>query len=407
MRMRKLRRTAAGALFLGLLVCSYAVILGYWKLSGSTGNILTMGSFENRIQEEYQVPSHVDPGQKVDKRVNVANTGTVDSLIRLSVKKVFGKTGEDGIFQEEPDLDPEVLQITCNTKYWKQMRDGYYYYTEILKAKETTKEPLFEEYTLSEEAGNEYKGKEGRIIVTLESVQAQADAEELWGVPLGELGITRPGTFEEEERAVRYLGQRGGFQVTESGTDLFASFKNLTPGCARTQMIALENASGEEVEFYLRAEETGQKTMTAKERELVKQLMEQYAVIEITGDSGKLYRGPVSGNLQGKGSSMKQDIFLGRFSAKEIRRLKVSLKLSEKMDNRFCSLTGKVKWIFTAKGEDSGQTVQTTIPTTADRTEVGMWIALLVDSGICFGIVWLIERRRKRREEREIDQRNS
>lgn len=50
--------------------------------------------------------------------------------------------------------------------------------------------------------------------------------------------------------------------MTESDTDLFASFKNLTPGCARTQIIELENRSSEEVQLYLRAEAAGQKVWT-------------------------------------------------------------------------------------------------------------------------------------------------
>ena len=405
--MSRAKKLAGILTALGICLLSGTGILGYWKMTGSSGNILTMASFQNQIEEEYRIPSRVDPGQTVDKVVNVKNTGTADSRIRVKIRKMFGDRKADGSFVEDGSLDPEMIQISCNSAYWKQMPDGYYYYTEILKAGSRTMEPLFKAYTLDKLAGNEYQKKEARIVVTMEAVQAQDAAEEIWGVTDRELGITRPEGAASEPARVVYLGQKGGFQMTESDTDLFASFKNLTPGCARTQIIAVENKSSEEVQLYLRAEEAGQKSMDANTARLIRELLEKYAVIEITSSQGTIYQGPVSGNLKGTENTMKEDLYLGTFRAGQQKNLKVKLALSEEMDNEFNKLTGKVRWVFTAKGEDEKKVTSTYAPSTGDNTEAGMWIALLGFSAFFLTAAFAVERSYSRREEHEADKRNS
>lgn len=403
------RRKWMTVLGIGASLCALAGVMGYayWKLTGSTGNLLTMASYRNEIVEEYQVPQQVTPGQTVDKVVQVANTGTVDSLIRVKIRKAFGDKAADGSFTEDTSLDPEMIRITCDDEHWMLRDDGYYYYRAVLKAGTQTEAPLFRQYTFSKEAGNAYRGKEARIYVTMESVQAQDDAPQIWGITYQDLGIQRPAEPAAQPTEVVYLGQKGGFDVSESRTDLFASFKNLTPGCARTQKITVKNRASEEIGLYLRAEAAGQKQMDAATAKLVSQLLNQAAQIEITGSSGRLYKGPVSGNLSGSGSSMKEDIYLGTYAAGSSRELTVKLSLDEEMDNVFCDLTGKVRWVFTAKGEDGSSTVSSTVPSTGDTTDVGMWMALLGGSVILMAGAGYLVIREDRKEQHESDKRNS
>ena len=396
--MKKVRKLTGVLATLGISTLVYAGVFGYWKITGSSGNILTMSSFKNQIEEEYHVPDHVEPGQTVDKVVNVKNTGTVDSMIRVKIKKMFGETREDGTFIQDESLDPEMIQIRCNTNAWLYRSDGYYYYKGILKAGTQTKEPLFRSYTLSTKVDNTYRKKEARVAVILESIQPQDTAKEIWNVSDRELGIIRPESYQSIVTEVIYLGQKDGFQMTEKDTDLFASFKNLTPGCARTQNIMLENRSDEEVQLYLRAEDTLQNSANGQNRELIKELLEKYAMIEITGDQGRIYYGPVSGNLNGNGSSMKEDIYLGTLKAKENRKMQVQLALSDEMDNKFNKLTGKVRWVFTARGEDGKTVAAGSIVQTGDQTALGMWIALLGFSALFLTAAFVLERSYSRRE---------
>lgn len=114
--------------FLAVLCLCASFAAAVWSVSQSTENFLTMSSYCARIVEEYKVPKHVNPAETVTKKVNVKNEGGVDILVRVSVKKMFGRRQEDGSFEEDPSLDPDMIQITFNNQYWKQSMDGWFYY---------------------------------------------------------------------------------------------------------------------------------------------------------------------------------------------------------------------------------------------------------------------------------------
>lgn len=58
--MKKVRKLTVIFAILGLCTLVGVTVLGYWKITGSTGNILTMSSFKNQIEEKYRVPDHVE-----------------------------------------------------------------------------------------------------------------------------------------------------------------------------------------------------------------------------------------------------------------------------------------------------------------------------------------------------------
>ncbi len=356
---------------------------------------MTMISYQNRIEEEYVVPDHVDPGAEVDKIVNVKNTGTVDTIIRVSVEKAFGTRNKDGTFVKEGDLEPDMIQITYNTTSWQEKKDGFFYYKDILKAGEMTKEPLFTSFTLSPGIGDAYEGKDAQIVVRMESVQAEGDAVSLWGMTYSELDIQAPEGADADPTCVTYLGKSEGFDIAAEKTDLFASFKNLLPGCSRTQRIYIENHSEEAVELLLRADSARQEEMSDRQLRLVKQMLEEYALIEIIHGNETIYEGPVSGNLGGEQHTMKDNISLGSLLPHTKKELKVKLALDPDMDNEFLELSGKVKWIFTAKGEDEG-TISTVYPEKTGLQEVFVGCAWVFLLSLLLGISLLIWPGRKK-----------
>ena len=107
---KKIMITASGVL---LLTCTAA---GAWKISERSRNVLITASFSNRIIEEYQIPDHVNPGQKISKIVNVKNTGTRDSFIRLRITGVLGKRNTEDQLVPDPSLDPAMIQMEFNTE---------------------------------------------------------------------------------------------------------------------------------------------------------------------------------------------------------------------------------------------------------------------------------------------------
>ncbi|MGN0355492.1 MAG: hypothetical protein ACI4EI_10510 [Muricoprocola sp.] len=380
----------------------------YWSLAGSSGNLVTIGTYQNQIVEEYREPGQVHPGQTVEKKVSVSNTGSVDTLIRVQIQKMFGTEEKDGTFIEDKTLDPEMIQISCDTEYWTKKGD-YYYYNQVLKAGEITRKPLFEQYVLSDKAGNEYMDKAARIIVTMESVQAEGNALQIWDTSYKELGITALELPQAEKSIVEYRGQNAGFAISEATTDLFVSFKNLVPGCSRAQSILIKNNSAESAELFLRAEEAKQIFTNTSQKGRILELLEKKAQIRISQGSRVIYQGPLSGNLEAQTGTLKKDISLGTFEAKEEKMLTVLLALSPDMDGEYEKLTGKVRWVFTAKGEGGTgvTTVSSDVPVTGDAAHLAMWTALFLTSFLFFLAAYLIEKREQRREEEnEADRRN-
>lgn len=385
-RVKKGRIVAAAAAVVTAISLFSACTLAYWNATGESKNVLTMSSYQAEIVEQYEIPSHVDPGSSVSKVVNVKNTGTVDMIVRVKIQKAFGTRDASGKLHPDAGLNPELIQLELNETCWKYL-DGYWYYTGILGAGQTTKEPLLSGYTVSDEVTNDYKGKDAQIVVTMESVQAEGGALSMWGIAEKQLGISYPAARKGSATKVHYLGRKKGFTFSQKNTDLFAGFKNLLPGCSRTQKIVLDNSSDEEVGLFLYAQPAQQKQMSAKQRMLVEKLLSSYAQIQIRCGDKTLYSGPVDGNLNGSGQTMKEAISLGTFQKGEKKTLKVSLSLSPEMDNQFLSLTGKVQWVFEARGEESPKgTVKSSaiVPKTGDDTPLLQTAAILLISAGLF-----------------------
>lgn len=340
--------TAAGVL---LITCTAA---GAWKISGRAQNVLTTASFSNRIIEEYQIPDHVDPGQKISKIVNVKNTGTRDSFIRLRVTGVLGTRTSEDQFLPDPELNPAMIQMEFNTKRWKQLEDGYWYYMDVLEPGKTTEEPLLKSYQLCKEADNRYKGKNGEILVELESIQASSTAlEELWKIKKEVLGVRENKCRACDTITKVTVNKDSRIVINEGDADLFANFKNLLPGCARTQSIKVNNQRGKNVNLYLKAEKVSEKSQSEEMKKKTQRFLEKYAFIQVKEGKKVLYQGAVSGKTKGTGQPMTKGISLGSFPNGVKKELTVKLWVDTEMDNAYQNLAGKIDWVFYGEETDS------------------------------------------------------
>ena len=90
-------RILSGAFLGSLFLCG--VIFADFNISEYAVNFLSISSYRNSIEENYEKPDHVDPGQKVIKEVSIRNTGDVDSFVRVKIGKMFGTISEKGFFE--------------------------------------------------------------------------------------------------------------------------------------------------------------------------------------------------------------------------------------------------------------------------------------------------------------------
>ena len=112
---------------------------------------------KTHIEEEFHPPQDPEPGKVIVKRPWVVNDSQVPVYVRIKVRFSDSK----GEAQCQP------LQIH---KKWKQNKDGYYYYEDILAAGAKT-EPLFDKIQLKPDLIKE-EICPFDLLVYAESVQA-------------------------------------------------------------------------------------------------------------------------------------------------------------------------------------------------------------------------------------------
>lgn len=161
-----------------ILVIAIAVmvlsVVGYgtlaWFTSQSTANnTITTGDIEIQVEEtmlqgEEEVP-YVDPtdtlvpGTTNSKIVRVENTGSDAAYVRVKVDIAF----------DDESLATDVVSLNTNSAW--TYSNGYYYYNQVLQSGATTTD-LFDSYTFSSSAGNEYATAVLSIDVNAQAVQS-------------------------------------------------------------------------------------------------------------------------------------------------------------------------------------------------------------------------------------------
>jgi len=341
-----------------------------WSVQNDTVNAVSMGSVKVSVEEEYEQGQELMPGSTADKKAWARNTGQLDIAVRMKVTRLWGTEGTDGALIADHTLATDNIEIEFNLEDWLYNEDNdYFYYKGVLAPGEATP-PLFEQFTLSPESGDKYRGKFANIIVTAECVQAQGNGISLWGVRFEDLGVTyhAPASLDIVTH-VNFLSPSGGFAFPDNQGDLFAEFKLLAPGESRSQTVEVKNAWSRPVEIFLWAEVTAQHASMQRSLDLVDKLLKDYTELVITHGGVRIYQGAVWGSpdLDSRaGDSMRYPYSLGTFQPGETKTLQLELILDPAMDNRFNDLIGLIDWVFSASGDEEEET--TTAPPTCETT---------------------------------------
>lgn len=380
--------------------------LAAWRVSDPSIHAISIASLSGRLVEVYTEQDQVFPGQTVEKIVNVKNTGSSDSVIRIKLEKQWGKSRtEDGALIPEEGYDTDNILIDYNTELWYYNEaDDYYYYKGVLRPGETTSAALFESFKIANETPAIYNNMTADIVVKLECLQAAAHAISIWDMSFEELGITYVSSnVDEKVTKVDFEGKR--FTFDPNDTDLFANFKNLLPGETRTQIISVKNSASFPAEIFLRAEIVDQFKATPETIELINRLLKEYVTIVVTEPDGTVvYSGPVWGEPLldvNNPQSMRYDFSLGNFLKGENKDLTIQLQVNPLVDNEYQSLWGYIKWVWTAQGED-GKVETPILPQTGDTSQMYLYFGIMLVSG--FFLLVLI--RLKQREDAKNKQFN-
>ena len=274
-------------LFLFLLIFSVGLTASAaWKVRSFTYNKITTPTFGMNIVEKYDPPEEgIFPGQSVEKKVQIRNEGTTESLVRVDLTKRIGDYDENDKFVDDLQLDVSKITLNTNTEDWVQLSDGWYYYKKPLKEGELTT-PLLYDFGLPGDLGNEYRNKHIQIIVNAESVQYLNNGLELWDLTYKDLEMEEPvEEYEVKETSVTFLSPIRKFDIELSRTDLFHNFKNLLPGSARTQKISIKNRYKEPVEIHLVSMDVDKNS--GIDNSLVKDLLFKYVKVKVEDRNGQ------------------------------------------------------------------------------------------------------------------------
>ena len=144
--------------------------LAYFTSEGKAHNVITTGGVEITVQEwadeektkPFEDLTGVMPNTTVTKIAEIKNTGASDAWVRVKVEKNIKLQGEG-------TSDTSLVELTLNTADWTE-KDGYYYYTKVLKPGEVTA-PIFTAVTFKPDMGNEYQNATATVDVTAQAVQ--------------------------------------------------------------------------------------------------------------------------------------------------------------------------------------------------------------------------------------------
>ena len=156
-----------------LAICLAMLAAGtraYFTAEDTAHNVITSGGVEIAVQEwadedktkPFENLSGVMPNTTVTKIAEVKNTGASDAWVRVKVEKSIKLKGKG-----TPDTG--LVELALNTADWTE-KDGYYYYTKVLKPGEVTA-PIFTAVTFKPDMGNEYQNATATVDVFAQAVQ--------------------------------------------------------------------------------------------------------------------------------------------------------------------------------------------------------------------------------------------
>jgi alternate signal-mediated exported protein len=187
-----------------LLVGAISGTFAYFTTTKTFENIFATENYKTTVSETFESPEDWAPGTTTEKVVNVTNECDVEVAVRVKLEQSWMNGNKELALTQTTDGTPwdvAVINFT-NADKW-ELKDGYYYYKEVLEKNEATL-PLFNSVTYNSkmtdelagivctdeivgntttqtcESGEGYAGATYTLKVTVETIQADASTSE-WG----------------------------------------------------------------------------------------------------------------------------------------------------------------------------------------------------------------------------------
>lgn len=180
----KIKKIAALAVVLACLAVGVQSTIAYFSTTDTATNVITTGNIKIKLHEQ-RVGNNVDgtlepfedvvgvvPGDSVSKIVTVENTGNNPAWVRISLEKAISLA--EGV---EGEINPSLVTFDIGDD-WVE-RDGWYYYTKVLNASETTT-AFFNNVIFSENMSNMYQDSMVTVSLLVHATQTAHNGTSVW-----------------------------------------------------------------------------------------------------------------------------------------------------------------------------------------------------------------------------------
>lgn len=181
----KIKKIAALAVVLACLAVGVQSTIAYFSATDTATNVITTGNIKIKLHEQRVGDNNNDgtlepfedvvgvvPGDSVSKIVTVENTGNNPAWVRISLEKAISLA--EGV---EGEIDPSLVTFDIGDD-WVE-RDGWYYYTKVLNASETTT-AFFNNVIFSENMGNMYQDSTVTVSLIVHATQTAHNGTSVW-----------------------------------------------------------------------------------------------------------------------------------------------------------------------------------------------------------------------------------
>lgn len=187
--------------------------------------------------------------------------------------------------------------------------------------------------------------------------------------------------FAADTPTVTYDSAKGTFAFQNLDNDrLFGAFQDLMPGDERTTEISIELKNlSRSARLYLRAEPNSEDVEVLKTLKL--SVKQSGATLDESNGA----------------TSLNQNVLLGTFSGDSTTVLDVTLTVPVTVGNEMARQTGELQWIFTVQEDgDDPIVVPVTPPQTGDDSHIGLYVTVMLISGIAICILLFLTKRKRR-----------
>ena len=225
---------------------------------------------------------------------------------------------------------------------WVLCKDGYLYYTEVLKNGEYT--DIFQGIKIPTDFSQDFEEETFQLIIDVDAIQIQNfvpdyDAEHPWGdikiekciqdgnYQIQSLEASNPKSFE-----IQY--DRVSKSLIKNADDLFENIPVLFPGDTYSDILELENTSNNKVKLYFNTYSKSSKLLDGIQLKIV-----------LKNDSSEktIYNGSLNS------TKLAERFLLTELKGREQQKLEYTISIPKEFNNKYTLLNDSVRWIFSAE----------------------------------------------------------